>query len=129
MGCGNKSIADWEDEVHALAKSKGWWPNGTESISTDSVLAKLALIHSEVSEALEVARDPKAKITHTWFVGRTTSPKDSPPKPEGFGIELADAVIRIMDLCGALGIDLEKCIREKHMYNATRPARHGGKKA
>jgi hypothetical protein len=38
-------------------------------------------------------------------------------------------VIRILDLCGALGIDLEEAMRMKHEYNKTRPYRHGGKKA
>lgn len=48
-------------------------------------------------------------------------------KPEGFGVELADAVIRIADLAYLTGIDLEALIREKHQYNATRPYKHGRK--
>jgi hypothetical protein len=46
-------------------------------------------------------------------------------KPEGLVVELADAVIRCMDLCGALGLDLEEAIRAKHEYNLSRPYRHG----
>lgn len=36
-----------------------------------------------------------------------------------------EAVIRIADLCGYMGIDLEGVIREKMEYNATRPYKHG----
>ena len=41
------------------------------------------------------------------------------------GVELADAVIRIAHLCGAVDIDLEARIVEKLAYNATRPYKHG----
>lgn len=51
------------------------------------------------------------------------------PKPEGFGIELADAVIRIGDLAARMGIDLSAAIVLKHEYNKTRPHRHGNKRA
>lgn len=50
-------------------------------------------------------------------------------KPEGFPIEIADALIRIFDLAGAHGIDLDEAVRIKMAYNATRPVRHGGKLA
>lgn len=46
-------------------------------------------------------------------------------KPEGVAVELADAVIRIADLCGHLGIDLDAVIAEKMAYNAGRPYKHG----
>lgn len=46
-------------------------------------------------------------------------------KPEGVAVELADAVIRIADLCGHLGIDLEAAIDLKMAYNETRPFKHG----
>ena len=49
-------------------------------------------------------------------------------KPEGFGVEIADAIIRCLDLTEALGIDIGERILEKHEYNGTRPHRHGGKK-
>ena len=49
-------------------------------------------------------------------------------KMEGVPSELADVVIRIMDLAEYYGIDLEKVIAEKHTFNKTRPFKHGGKK-
>lgn len=48
-------------------------------------------------------------------------------KPEGFGIELADALIRIADLAERHGIDLEAMIALKSAYNETRPYMHGRK--
>ena len=47
---------------------------------------------------------------------------------EGAPSELADIVIRVMDLCEHYGIDLEKVMEEKHKYNMERPYKHGGKK-
>lgn len=51
-----------------------------------------------------------------------------PAKPEGELIELADAVIRIADYCGARGWDLETAVELKMKYNETRSYRHGNKK-
>ncbi len=76
------------------------------------------LIHSEVSEALEDYR------TGTMYALRTDK-----GKPIGFPSELADIVIRVGDLCGYLGIDLESAVAEKMAFNATREHRHGGKRA
>lgn len=80
------------------------------------IAEKLALIHSEVSEALEDLRDGKMEeeITHL-------------DKPIGFPSELADIVIRVLDLSGMLGIDLEGAMRRKHEYNKSRPYKHGKK--
>lgn len=49
-------------------------------------------------------------------------------KPCGIPSELADVVIRLLNLCAMRGIDIEAAVEDKMAYNATRPARHGGKK-
>jgi len=121
-----------------------------------AITEKLDLIHEEVSEALGEIRSGhsaghvyysnKIKLApafdststvevRTWAEQDYELVDDADPngpskpvlKPEGFGIELADAMIRIADLAYLTGIDLEELIREKHQYNATRPYKHGRK--
>lgn len=107
--------------VHQTAVEKGWWDDIIDPSEmspgemAELVGYKIALMHSELSEALEEAR--KGRYT-LWYEG---------DKPEGFAVELADAVIRIMDLCQFLGLDLLGAIRLKSGYNDTRSHRHGGK--
>lgn len=109
-------IRNLQGDIHEENVRKGWW----ETDEDKSIPTKLALIHSEVSEALEEYREDRMKI---WFHS-----VEENNKPEGFGIELADTLIRILDLAEYLGIDMEECIGTKMRYNATRPYRHGGKK-
>ena len=118
----SNTIRDLQNRVHELARAKGWWPRDLVALDadfTDRVLVKLALVHSEVSEAVEEARAGRID----WCIPANDG------KPEGMVTELADAVIRIMDLCEALGLDLQSAIATKHTFNATRPHRHGGKHA
>lgn len=95
----------------------------------------IALMHSELSEALEDYRAGKG-FKEVWYEGKNSAgmPMISAQpitsyaeKPCGVLSELADTVIRIFDLCGHHGADLEGMIAEKMAYNATRPKRHGGK--
>lgn len=79
---------------------------------------KIALIHSELSEALEKHRKTLGK-------GLPDEPDEHCPQHGGIAIELADAVIRIMDLAGKLEIDLGRAILDKMAFNQTRPKKHG----
>jgi hypothetical protein len=110
--CRGLAISELQESAFLNSRSKGFH-DGAMNIGE-----KLALIHSEISEALECYRNHPEHIADIYIDNR---------KPEGFGVELADAVIRIADLCGAIGVDLEEMIRLKHEYNTTRPYRHGGK--
>jgi hypothetical protein len=87
--------------------------NVVEGINIVKVLAKLALVHSEVSEATEAAM--LGQIKTAVVEG----------KPEGLGIELTDIDIRTLHLRGMLGLDAAKDFDLKMQYNATRPERHG----
>lgn len=129
-----KSISELVQEAHENAKSKGWW-------ETDRGFGELiALMHSELSEALEDYRNGRDyDVMHYEWEGRELSRSQmevlvdecgegvSAFKPCGIPSELADVVIRVFDACGRYDIDLEQAIMEKMAYNATRPHKHGGK--
>lgn len=117
------ALSQLQAHIHNTAVAHGWWDGG---LSVDGIGMKVALIHSEVSEALEELRVHGHDLNSVEF----REPRFTDHgKPDGFGVELADTVIRIMDLCGALGIDLETLIKAKMTYNETRTHRHGGKAA
>ena len=75
---------------------------------------KIALIHSELSEALEINRKSKEKTADEHC-----------PDFSNLDIELADAIIRIFDLAGYLQIDLPGALLAKMEYNKSRPYKHG----
>lgn len=112
------SIKKLQQEVHDSNAVAGWWTDLTSGLNLVEearlgtrlgkaiVAEKLCLVHSEVSEAMEASRKNLMddKLTHR----------------KGVEVELADAVIRILDLCGALNLDLDGAIKEKREYNAKR---------
>jgi hypothetical protein len=127
-----------QKDVHELAKANGWW----EGKDITVVPEKLMLIVSEVAEALEEYRNGKP-LDEVYYPDATNGyidpdsgqyvdwAKGQAPewKPEGFGVELADAIIRILDLAEFLGLNMEDLVQLKHQYNRTREYRHGGKLA
>ncbi len=99
------------DECKRIADEHGF---------TDASAAEdIALMHSELSEALEDIRAGKV-LNALEYEGEKR-------KPVGVPSELADVVIRVMHFCGKHGINLGKAILEKMAYNESRPYKHGGK--
>lgn len=102
------------DACHERAVNAGWWRDlitgsdlRTGGVPHATVAMKLLLCHSEISEATEGFRKglPDDKLPHRPMIE----------------VELADAVIRIADLAGAMGLDLAGAIAEKLHYNSHRP--------
>jgi NTP pyrophosphatase (non-canonical NTP hydrolase) len=101
------------NEVNALTTEKGW---RTDDINNKHAFAAyIALAHSELSETLEAYRDKQ------WSETR----KDG--KPVGVGPELADVVIRVLDMCDRWEINIAYEIERVLNYGWTRPYQHGGR--
>lgn len=115
-----KSFEEVVSACHEASVKGGWW-NDLDPADPYVFGTKLALVHSEVSEALEGGR--KGKMD------------DHLPHRKAEEVEMADACIRIFDLAGARKLDLYGAIVEKMAYNAKRAdhklenrAADGGKK-
>lgn len=95
--------------AHGTAVTKGWWDEERELGTV------IALMHSELSEALEYGR-------------KGNGPSDHIPEFLGIEEEFADVIIRIMDYAEKDGLRIADAIIAKMVYNSNRPHKHGGKK-
>jgi len=91
-------------EFNDNAVAHGFWENPNKG-------ERIALMHSELSEALEAVRKP--------------GPDDKCPEFSAEVVELADAVIRILDYCEYYGLPIGDAVLAKHTYNVKRPYKHG----
>lgn len=137
------SIAEMQGRVRQFNVEKGWRVKDDHEVPDANGRTfgdDIALIHSELSEALEAYRDHGfgELLRFTSDSGFSLLSPDDPNairwqesgtlgKPEGVASELADVFVRLLDTCAHLGIDLEKEFVKKMDYNDTRMHRHGDK--
>ena len=121
----DRSLTALLNEAHDNSRAHGWWEE--DRINASTIPEKLMLIVSEASEALEDFRDGNMEARRLDYTDDDGAVH--PGKPIGFPTELADIVIRVFDLAGYLGIDLEQEIIDKMAFNRTRKRHHGGKAA
>lgn len=105
----NMPLATMQARIHQQNKEMGWWDNNREMGTL------LCLVHSEISEAMEGARKNLMD--------------DHLPHRSMLEVELADAMIRIMDIAEHEGLDLAGAIVEKVEYNRSRADHQPGARA
>jgi len=110
-----RALSVAQRHVREVNEANGWFEDD-RTVGDD-----IALLHSEVSEALEAPRE------HGLVDFTKPSVDGELPKPEGFGSEIADLLIRILDTVERRRIDLAYEFERKLRHNATRGYRHGGK--
>lgn len=124
-------------ELPEIPMRNGWLSNAQRRVTEVNVAngwfdddrtfgEMIALLHSEVSEALEEYRDHGLEDATKGEAVQTANGMIV-PKPIGVGSELADVLVRLLDTCERTGIDLEDEFERKLQYNATRGYKHGGK--
>ena len=114
------NINELAKEVHENAVNHGWWEK------PPSLPEALCLIHGELSEALEEYRNGSPLVYGTCAlspddcdfaltcenVGHPDAggEKAGACKPEGIAVELADVILRTLDLMAALGVDVDAVV-------------------
>jgi len=101
-------LNDLAESIFNDNRKKGFWPESPELRNKGELIA---LMHSELSEALEA--------------DRKNLMDDKLTNRKGFDVELADCLIRILDTCGALDIPIQQIVEEKLEYNRSRAHKHG----
>jgi len=97
--------------LHQSAERRGFWEDG---VTDDVIIRKLMSAVSELGEAYEGLRKRGLNACDEHCPARTN-----------FEVELADTMIWLLDLCGALRIDIGSVLADKATFNETRGNKHG----
>ena len=102
-------------DAHTTAVEKGWWNESKPRSFGDMI----ALMHSELSEAVEEYRNNEYALYHSENTRKTHD-----GKPVGITSEFADVLIRIFDYCQRENLPLAEVLIDKMVYNTKRAYRH-----
>ena len=124
-------INDLAQEIHKINVKNGFYE---DEKNTGEMLC---LVHSEISEALEADRKDRyfnnqsgvsiESLANTEDEGGVYKETFRIAAKDTFEDEIADAMIRLMDLAAFKGIDLDNHIKAKLRYNSLREYKHGKK--
>lgn len=120
-------------QVYADNAAKGFWDDSSKDVKDKKDVAlKLMLITSELGEAMESHRKGKFADIDIYEHEMEVFPAMYNDNFENrikdtFEDEVVDALIRILDMAGGYGIDLDFHVEKKLMYNRSRPKLHGKK--
>lgn len=101
-----EALHELQAQIFSTAQEKGWWEK--ERNFGEAV----ALMHSELSEALEAHR-------------HGNPPSDKIPEFSGVEEEFADEIIRILDIAAGFDLNVIGAIFAKIRFNQSRPYKHG----
>lgn len=104
-----KAVSLLQEKCHYDRVKAGWWTDlktGESLRGKRNVGEAIALMHSELSEALEAHRKNLMD--------------DKLPDRKGLEVELADTLLRIFDFAGGFNLDLAGAMIDKMAYNRNR---------
>lgn len=131
------NLNDLAEDIFEANRAKGFW--NRERPLTETTM----LIVTELAEAVEEERAGRAGVWYSdpaydmhygadmvavegdHLAHPLRGSRSRALKPEGVDVELIDALIRLLDLLGSRGTDVEELLRQKLAFNQTRAPRHG----
>lgn len=148
------NISDIQKEIHNISTEKGFWnhmdsvldkmiklnedndayklgvdftDDEIKSVKSAFLCQKLILIVSEIGESVEADRKEKRSYLRNIEMVKFGEMSFEDGIKDTFEDEIADSLIRILDLCKKFNIDIEWHINQKVNYNKNREKMHGKK--
>jgi len=111
-----ETLTEIAEAVHQLAWDKGWH---SQDENEDAFIERACNnLHDEISELHEA-----------WRNNKLHEQCDKPIPLTCLEEEFADIIIRVLDNCRKLNVDIQTAVKIKHNYNLTRSHRHGNKRS